>query len=342
MSDTSMLLDVTSSSLAVVVLVWGLYILLTGKFRFLGDISQEGRQARMASLFLLTPLLSAYLIPALLYVDESRGLGSFVKLLTLLSGVGGAVIYARAASRKEVSVTITLVGKIMLTVIVLILAMPTHAAILSVLRNLIANYKPVPASITLLLLAAGWLLIFRIIVRVAELSRGKARLVGSIIAILFVAFHAWVTVGTPRTGVDASIAQALAPVCSGQGVQEAAEYTGGPGPHTTVVLDSSGGLYESPRGLGPGWNPSSVSDTELVLCVGEEIGKTPLCPDGSRLDNVAGRDAELFEARTGRLVYRFHDLTVPFECPTERALTEDLTTLPGLRSVLEGYLSEGD
>jgi len=44
----------------------------------------------------------------------------------------------------------------------------------------------------------------------------------------------------------------------------------------------------------------------------------------------------------GRLVHRFLDLTVPFECPTEQELSEDLTNLSGLRSVLEGYLDASE
>jgi hypothetical protein len=96
--------------------------------------------------------------------------------------------------------------------------------------------------------------------------------------------------------------------------------------------------------LGSGWNPGSVADTELVLCVREETRESPLCPDGSRLDNVAGRYADLFEARTGRLIQRFDELTTSFKCPTEHEWSEDLTSLSGLRSVLEDYLyiTEGD
>ena len=278
MPGISMLLNVVSGGLAVIVFVWGLYTSLTGRFRFPGGVPLEGRRARTIGILLIVSSLLAYLIPALF------------------------------------------------------------------LRRYVANYQPVPALAVLLLLAAGWFLTFRTIVVVAKLSRGKASLVGSIIAILFVAFHLWVVVETPRTGVNPSIAQALAPVCSGQGVQEAAEYTGGSGPHTTVVLDSSGRLYESVRGFGSGWNPGSVADTELVLCVREETTESPLCPDGSRLDNVAGRYADLFEARTGRLIQRFDELTTSFKCPTEHEWSEDLTTLSGLGSVLEDYLyiTEGD
>ena len=343
MSDGRLPLGFVSSGAAVVVLVWGLYVLLTGRFRFPGGISVEGRRARTAGLFLITPLVSAYLIPGLL--SDARGsilLGTPVKFLALLGGISGGAIYARMNSGEALSPTAARIGKVMLTLSVLVFAVPAHAALASVLRGFVANHRPVPASITLLLLAGGWFLIFRTVVAFAELSRGKATVVGSTMAVLFVAFHAWVVLGTPRAGIDPAIAEALAGVCSGQGVQGAAEYTGGRGPHTTVVLGPSGGLYESPRGLGPGWNPSSVADTELVLCVSEETAETPLCPDGSRLVDIAGREAELFEARTGRLVHRFLDLTVPFQCSTEQELSEDLTNLSGLGSVLEGYLNASE
>jgi WD40 repeat protein len=86
-----------------------------------------------------------------------------------------------------------------------------------------------------------------------------------------------------------SIALALQPVFSGQGVPEAAAYDpGGPGPHPVTLLSTSGAAYtqeiegESIGGyqyttidnwnthLPTGWSTASLSEVELVVVIGDE------------------------------------------------------------------------
>ncbi len=65
------------------------------------------------------------------------------------------------------------------------------------------------------------------------------------------------------------IMQAMAPVCSGQGVPGTGLYSSG-GPHHAVLLSSAGGKHDWSYALPGDWWPVEVSDTELVVCVGDE------------------------------------------------------------------------
>ena len=103
-----------------------------------------GRPARSAGLFLITPLVSAYLIPGLLSdADGSILLSTPVKLLALLGGISGGTIYARMNSGEASSPTAARISKGVLTLAVLIFAVPAHAALASVLRESIANDRSV-------------------------------------------------------------------------------------------------------------------------------------------------------------------------------------------------------
>jgi len=70
--------------------------------------------------------------------------------------------------------------------------------------------------------------------------------------------------------VEQELVDALSQVCAGQGVEQAAPYTEGPGPHPIVLLDSSGKSHSWTDKLPIEWWPASVNATELVACVGEE------------------------------------------------------------------------
>jgi hypothetical protein len=68
---------------------------------------------------------------------------------------------------------------------------------------------------------------------------------------------------------QARLEESLAVVCQGQAVSEAAVYTGG-GPHPIVLLSSSGGHHSWSSQLDNTWLPESVSEAQLVACVGEQ------------------------------------------------------------------------
>jgi len=68
---------------------------------------------------------------------------------------------------------------------------------------------------------------------------------------------------------QARLEESLAVVCQGQAVAEAAAYTGG-GPHPIVLLSSSGGHHSWSSQVDNTWLPESVSEAQLVACLGEQ------------------------------------------------------------------------
>jgi len=105
--------------------------------------------------------------------------------------------------------------------------------------------------------------------------------------------------------VDDQTLDMLSPVCRGQGVEQAAPYTGGP-PHRLVSLDSDGNAHPWIKEIPEDWCPSSLNDVELVLVVGEEKEKlVQTCeyeggPDIKRYRY--SMDVELREAKSGETV----------------------------------------
>lgn len=108
------------------------------------------------------------------------------------------------------------------------------------------------------------------------------------------------------SGPDPEILDALAPVCEGGAVAEAALYTGGEGLHPVVLLDGSGDSHRWTGQVPSEWWPESVGTTELVVCVGEEqevlietcpyIGGPPI----DRYQYVI--HVELVAAQTGEMI----------------------------------------
>ncbi len=69
--------------------------------------------------------------------------------------------------------------------------------------------------------------------------------------------------------LNAAVQAGLAGVCGGVGIAEAAEYTGGPGIHPTVLLNDAGTRHSWSGQMG-GWGPTNLAETQLVLCVSEQ------------------------------------------------------------------------
>jgi len=74
----------------------------------------------------------------------------------------------------------------------------------------------------------------------------------------------------PSPKPDQEILDAMSEVCQGKGVEEAAAYIPGPGPHAIVVLDASGSRHAWTNMLPYDWWPKSINATELVACLDEE------------------------------------------------------------------------
>jgi hypothetical protein len=146
--------------------------------------------------------------------------------------------------------------------------------------------------------------------------------------------------GDPHGQVES----ALANVCTGQGVSEAAAYARGEAPHPIVLLSESGEHHAWSDGLPAEWYPAGVSDVQLVACIGTETEQTiEVChyngPDITRYTNQL--TVRLVEARTGRtLASQTFTGDPPREC--RHSEDYDLTRLEGPEidlSVVQGWLS---
>jgi hypothetical protein len=129
---------------------------------------------------------------------------------------------------------------------------------------------------------------------------------------------------------QAQVQAALAGVCSGRGVPDAAAYAGG-GVHPVVVLTSSGEPHDWSDDLAETWYPQSVQAAQLVACVEEEQERSiEVCPyNGPDITRYRYEVAiRLVEARTGvevaSTVLRGND---PREC--RQTEDYDLTRLAG-------------
>ena len=129
---------------------------------------------------------------------------------------------------------------------------------------------------------------------------------------------------------QAQVQAALAGVCSGRGVPDAAAYAGG-GVHPVVVLTSSGEPHDWSDDLAETWYPQSVQAAQLVACVEEEQERSiEVCPyNGPDITRYRYEvSLRLVEARTGvevaSTVLRGND---PREC--RQTEDYDLTRLAG-------------
>lgn len=125
----------------------------------------------------------------------------------------------------------------------------------------------------------------------------------------------------------------LSPVCRGQGVEQAAPYTGEP-PHPVVSLDFNGNEHPWMKKIPRDWCPASLDHVELVLVVGEEKEKlVQTCkyeggPDVKRYRYSV--EVELRGAKSGEIVSRTTIFgTMPRPCG--RVEEVPLTRLEGAR-----------
>ena len=131
---------------------------------------------------------------------------------------------------------------------------------------------------------------------------------GLVVVTLALIGIALVGIGTVGCGtgprVEQQLVDALSPVCEGQGIEKAAAYTGGPGPHPVVLLDWSGSRHSWTDRVPREWWPTPLSPPQLVACVGEqEEDEIETCDYNTGPDVVRYRHQvalRLVEARTGQ------------------------------------------
>ncbi len=133
--------------------------------------------------------------------------------------------------------------------------------------------------------------------------------------------------------VDPGIVAALAPACSGQAVPGAGYVaTSGSPPNHLVLLDSTGHPFDMSGWLPSDWQPSSLSDTELVACAAAAPVRTVLevCTyTGSDITRYeVMQPYEVVEAASGRNVAFFQIVADPRECHASEEAT--LTELVGV------------
>jgi len=117
----------------------------------------------------------------------------------------------------------------------------------------------------------------------------------------------WALLPSPGSMVKQSVYDAYSGICTGEveRVDEATLFSGGPsGPVPTLLLNQDCTAYGSRRGLGKEWNPSSVSEVQLVAIVHSERDIVGGC-GGIRYLNLPGRTVVIFEAKTGARAYSF-------------------------------------
>jgi len=115
----------------------------------------------------------------------------------------------------------------------------------------------------------------------------------------------YVGCGSRLSPQDTQIIEAMQPVAKGEGVAQAASYTRDGGINPVVLISSSGEIHGWTDDIPTEWKPTSVEETELVICVGEEEEKIiEVCeyygPSITRYQHYV--EVELREARTGKLV----------------------------------------
>jgi hypothetical protein len=108
--------------------------------------------------------------------------------------------------------------------------------------------------------------------------------------------------------LDGEVIDAAAQACERIPVPEAAHYTSGPGNHPFVVITESGRSVNS-HYYPENWLPNSVSELQIVACVGEEkwqLVQTCKYINGpSILRYQSNANVVIVEARTGNTVDQF-------------------------------------
>jgi hypothetical protein len=105
--------------------------------------------------------------------------------------------------------------------------------------------------------------------------------------------------------------QALAALCRGKGVPQAAAFNKSSETHPAVVLKPSGTLHSWHKRLQPGWQAESVEETELVILVPPQkrtlLGVQTYSNGAPPIRRYQyDLDVRLLEARTGRLIAQKH------------------------------------
>jgi len=122
---------------------------------------------------------------------------------------------------------------------------------------------------------------------------------------------------------------ALAVVCRGTGVPQAAAFNKAAETHPAVVLKPNGALHQWQERLQPGWQAESVEETELVIILPPQVRtllQTATYANGapSIRRYQYDLDARVLEARTGKLLghKRFQTVARPLRPVETWALTE--------------------
>jgi len=127
----------------------------------------------------------------------------------------------------------------------------------------------------------------------------------------------------------------LWPVCSGQGVEQAADYLPGQQLNSIILIMGEGKSHELSSGAlwGSYWISESVSNTELVACLSLEKVGIDQCTydDGVTFARLMQREnISIFEAKTGKLVKQISiEGPRPSICPAEIVAGGDYPDIVG-------------
>lgn len=137
----------------------------------------------------------------------------------------------------------------------------------------------------------------------------------------------------------------LWPVCSGQEVEQAADYLPGQQLNSIFLITGEGKSHELASGAlwGSYWIAESVSNTELVACLTLERVGIDQCTydDGVSFARLVQReDISIFEAKTGTLVLQISiEGPRPNNCPPEVVAGGDYADMvgehPGGRAIMD-------
>ena len=137
----------------------------------------------------------------------------------------------------------------------------------------------------------------------------------------------------------------LWPVCSGQGVEQAADYLPGQQLNSIILIMGEGKSHELSSGAlwGSYWISESVSNTELVACLSLERVEIDQCTydDGVTFARLMQReDISIFEAKTGKLVMQLSiEGPRPNNCPPKVVAGGDYADMvgehPGGRAIID-------
>ncbi|MHA2297576.1 MAG: hypothetical protein ACXADA_16215 [Candidatus Hodarchaeales archaeon] len=184
------------------------------------------------------------------------------------------------------------------------------------------------------------------------MSRNTAKILQNVIPAILIALIFLLSGCTnptsPTNEIDDSLLQELSGVPMGQGVEQTSFYDFyEQGPHSVVLLDSSGNKHNWTDNIPLEWRSQGLEDVELVITAGEEKEmELEVCYyDGPSITRIQFyREFVLREAKTAEIVDTFRIYgTEPRECRTEEDYS--ITRLEGshiefeqLKNRLESYI----